>query len=91
MSITGIKATPVDKAMLLWTLCLIDHYKNDRFKLSPNGLEQQFGQHFWRVFDAMTEWLARYNLIEIETMRLTPKGELACIRWIQIRDKIFSL
>ena len=76
---------------MLWVICMIDHHKEDRNKLCPAKLEEEYGKTIENYFGYAVEWLERYKLIKPGYLILTEKGQLVADNWKTVRNKIFSL
>lgn len=88
MLIAQSKLSPVDKAYILWAICLIDHFKNDRKMLAPYYMRQEFGDSVTDTFQFACELASGF--IDVERMQLTNKGLVACEQWKEISGQIYS-
>lgn len=90
MSVTQLKESVFDRLMILWAICLIDHYQVTGRKLTKNNVVADFDDYIWELFNAAC-WLANSRKLIDNNMQLTPKGLAACQQWQQISQKILAL
>lgn len=91
MPITYLRWKPLDKLLLLWTICLIDYRRKRNESISYGAIKQDFGNEIVHIFHTYCGAAIDQRLLDDETMQLTPKGLVACLHWETINRKIFAL
>lgn len=81
----------VDRLMILWAICMLDHYKEDRKMLAPYYMAQEFGERVTKTFNIACEMADSMKLIDLSYMQLTKRGQIACSKWQQISSKILEV
>jgi len=87
LPIVSSQYSPVDKAFILWAICIVGNQEN----CSPNAIAQKYGQKGWWSFNLACDWAESFGLLDQYYMKLTEKGQYAYDNWQAIQDRIFSL
>ena len=88
--ISSLKWKPLDKLLLLWTLCLIAHRRELQLSCSKAAITRDYGEDIYFTFDTYSDMAYLQKLID-DNMQLTPKGQFACLHWQHISETVYSV
>lgn len=90
MPIVNLKWKPLDKLYLLWTICLIDYRRKRNESVSYGAIKADFGIETVEHYNIYCRIAVHKNLLDGETMQLTPLGVNACLHWKSIAESIYT-
>jgi hypothetical protein len=88
--IVQLKWKPLDKLLLLWTICLIAHRRERNESIAYGAIKLDFGADIVHIFQTYCWAAMDAKLLDETTMQLTPKGLVAVEEWQRINEKLFS-
>lgn len=90
MPLVQLKWKPLDKLLLLWTICVIDYRRQLSLSCSYAAIKQEFGEEGIHIFQTYCNAAIDQRLLNWETMQLTKKGLVACQYWQEISEQIYQ-
>lgn len=80
----------IDKLRILWSICLVAHYRENNKQPSPANFIAEFGKEEWQYWKIACELAYNSKLLD-DRMQLTPKGLVAVNKWQQTKERLYSI
>jgi hypothetical protein len=91
MIIAQLKWKPLDKLLMLWTICVIDDRRQRNLSVSYAAITEEFGEDVNSMFRTYCEAAIEQKLLDGDSMQLTRRGNNAVAEWQRISQKIFAV
>jgi hypothetical protein len=89
MTQVKLKEGTFDKLLIIWSLCLIVHYREQDRKLSKHNIVADFNEYTYEMWEAACDLAIHHRLLTTK-MELTMKGLAVVEHWQEITQAIYQ-